>query len=164
MGSQANSHKTALRRRGASAPCLWLASRSLIQGDTLDWGCGHGADIAHLRKFHRGGYISGYDPHHHPIDLPNIVARFDTILCTYVLNTLPNYFDRALVIEQALAYLRENGTIFIAIRSDKARIDGYRKNGTWQGYVSNQLKTGGLTLVGGASNQFEIWSWKKPPR
>lgn len=85
---------------------------------------------------------------------------FDTILCTYVLNVIPEYFDRALVVEQALGYLKQGGWLYVSIRAKRSELQGYTSRGTWQGYVGDQLEVGGFTLIRRVTD-YEIWGWRK---
>jgi len=118
----------------------------------LDWGCGHGTDVEHLK-------CDGYDPHFQP-ELP--LGVYDTILCTYVLNTIPGYFDRAAILEEAIEYLKIGGWIYVSVRKG-ANLNGWTSRNTWQGYVGDDLKRGGFTLLRGTSDM-EIWGWQKTPQ
>ena len=73
-----NSHKTAITRTKMSAPVKFLKGQGLLQGRTLDYGCGKGFDADVLQ-------CSKYDPHFSP-ELPK--GKFDTIICNYVLNVI----------------------------------------------------------------------------
>ncbi len=151
----ANSHKTAIHRRGASVPCRWLDEQGKLIGPVLDWGCGHGQDVEYMRN------AFGHDPYHSP-ELPTEGELFNTVLCTYVLNTIPNYFDRCVILSEVLPYLIQGGWLYVTIRSDIPHMNGWTKKGTWQGYVGNQLKHGGFTLFR-ATTTYEIWGWHKIP-
>lgn len=158
----ANSHLTAIARRGASAPCRFLERTGRIEGRTLDWGCGRGADVKHLRETH-DNFVACFDPHYQP-EAPNPAARFDTILCTYVLNTIPNPHDRCVVVSEMLKYLERGGWMYITIRSNRrSNLNGWTSKGTWQGYVGEQLELGGFTKICG-NQDYEIWGWQMPPR
>lgn len=146
----ANSEKTAIVRVGPSAPCRWLGEQGKLYGPVLDWGCGHGGDVEYLRNAY------GYDPHFQP-DLPPAGELYNTVLCTYVLNTIPDYFDRAQIIWDACEYLARGGWLYVTIRRDVK--EGYTKRGTWQGYVGDQLKVGGFTLIRRVRD-YEIWGWQ----
>lgn len=145
----ANSHKTAITRREPSAPCRWLDEQGRIVGAPLDWGCGKGADITYLQ-------CQGYDPHYRP-ERP--LGVFDTVLCTYVLNTIPNYHDRCVIISEALAYLKRGGWIYVTIRTKDC--NGWTSRGTWQGNVSPQMQAGGFDLIH-KTGDHEIWGWQMP--
>ncbi|MDA0242452.1 MAG: methyltransferase domain-containing protein [Chloroflexi bacterium] len=74
------SHLTVKEREKVSLPTDILYTRGLINGRTLDFGCGLGTDVAFLRQ--QGVDVVGYDPHYAPT-YP--AGQFDTILCHYVL-------------------------------------------------------------------------------
>jgi len=153
----ANSHLTAITRKGPSAPCRWLHKQGRIEAPVLDWGCGKGADRAFLDGNHV--YAVGYDPHYRPKKpLPEL--RFKTILCTYVLNVIPEYHDRCAVIGEALEYLDDGGWLYVTIRCNQKDLNGYTQRGTWQGYVGEQLEVGGFTLIRKLAD-YEIWGWQK---
>lgn len=155
----ANSHLTAIHRRGPSAPLRFLERTGYIQGCTIDWGCGRGADVDYLREHHTD-FVAAYDPHYSP-ELPNPAARFKTILCTYVLNTIPNYHDRCVIIEEALEYLTPGGWLLVTVRARQSDLNGWTERGTWQGYVGDQLEVGGFQRL--CRNQdYEIWGWQLP--
>jgi len=158
----ANSERTAITRRGGtaavSAPLRWLDDHNFINGPVLDWGCGKGQDVVWLRNSY------GYDPCYQPT-LPPAGEVYNTVLCTYVLNTIPDYFARAEIIAEALEYLASGGWLYVTIRSEKA-IDrmgggGTTQKGTWQGYVGGQLFYGDFTLIRKVAD-YEIWGWQHP--
>lgn len=105
-------HRTALKRTEPSAPLRLLLSRNEITGRVLDYGCGHGQDVEHLSSL--GFAAVGYDPHRRPAK-PR--GRFDTVLCTYVLNVVPATEGRC-ILESLLYYNR--GRVFITTRLDVA--------------------------------------------
>ncbi len=99
--------KTAISRRSMSAPAQRLRKLDLIRGRVLDYGCGQGKDVEELG-------CAGYDPHFSP-KMPR--GRFDTILCTYVLNVLPE--DEAqTVVEDVVSRLKPGGRAFFSVRRD----------------------------------------------
>ena len=150
------SHLTAIHRKGPSVPCAWLVRSGLVKGHVLDWGCGRGADADFLRSelFH----VFDYDPHFQSV-LPPTGDKFDTVLCTYVLNVIPDYFARAQVVTDILPYMERGAWLYVAIRAREEELQGYTKRGTWQGYVGDQLRTGGFTLIRGVAD-YEIWGWQ----
>jgi hypothetical protein len=151
MVMNSNVHMTAIARKTPSAPCRWLYEQGRCVGRVLDWGCGKGVDAAFL-----GAYA--YDPYFQPVT-PCVNLRYDTILCTYVLNVIPEYYDRCVVVEEALEYLAEGGWLYVSIRNDRKSLKGWTKTGTWQGYVGDQLRVGGFTMIHRTSN-YEIWGWQ----
>lgn len=121
--SSTTSWKTAIKRSKPSAPLSYLLSEGLLSGDLLDYGCGRGDD---LRFLQRNNYAAdGYDPHWGPLKLRSKV--YDTILCTYVLNVLPEKEMRA-VIKDIGSRLTPGGTAFLTVRRDVAT-DGETSRG-----------------------------------
>jgi 2-polyprenyl-3-methyl-5-hydroxy-6-metoxy-1,4-benzoquinol methylase len=119
-------HLTAISRKAPSAPMKYLHSAGLLNGKLLDYGCGKGfdADTFGMDKF---------DPFYFPNELqPN---SFNTITCNYVLNVIENPVDREYVINQLLYLVKPEGTIFITVRADKKKLNGYTSKGTWQGFI-----------------------------
>lgn len=102
-----NSHKTAIGRTKPSAPARWLKEKGLIKGRALDFGCGRGKD-AEVYKLDR------YDPFYFP---RIIKGKYDTILCTYVLNTLDKK-SMDMVIDTIRRRLEPSGTAYITVRRD----------------------------------------------
>lgn len=154
----ANSQKTAIVRTKASTPCRWLCKQGRLTYNVLDWGCGRGADAAWLKTM--GYNCKQYDPFYFP-DLDCLeYASFPTILCTYVLNTIPDYFARAQIVDDMLPYLTFGGNIYISIRADVDNLNGWTTNGSWQGYVGEDLANGGFDLLRNVAS-YQIWRWKK---
>lgn len=107
-----NSHLTAIHRKAMSAPLQFLLKNKMVKGRILDYGCGHGTDCKFLSKL---GYIAvGYDSYYKP-QKPR--GKYDTILCTYVLNVLKDK-DRKEVINDIYTLLSENGNAYITVRRD----------------------------------------------
>ena len=104
----------AMKRVAPSAPARWLASNELIQGRTLDYGCGHGYDA-------REYCMMSYDPHFQP-SMPG--GSFDTILCSYVLNTIESNDERLSVLQSIQFLLRPSGIAYITVRNDKRALCG----------------------------------------
>ena len=141
------------QQEGVSRPCQWLAEQDRLVGPILDWGCGNGDDVVFMRNAY------GYDPQHQP-DLPEQGELFNTVLCTYFLDTIPEYHDRCLVIAEALQYLFWGGWLYVAItRDDNLMTDTTNSR---QDEVSEQLKVGGFTLIR-STGDTEIWAWHKTP-
>lgn len=122
------SYLTAIHRKSASAPLMWLLKHNLINGRVLDYGCGYGTDVLELQK--RDYEAAGYDPYFFN-DMPK--GSFDTVLCTYVLNVLPAD-EQKKVIEQLKKKLKKNRRAYITVRRDiKQPIT--TSHGTYQDYV-----------------------------
>lgn len=114
-----NSHLTAKERTTLSFPAKWIYERGFIKGNALDFGCGFGSDVDILQK--RKVNILGYDKFYHP-EYPN--EKFETILCTYVLNVLePD--DQVEVLMAVCELLKPNGKAYFAVRRD-LRFEGFR--------------------------------------
>lgn len=103
-------HRTAMTRRGVSAPVKLLISKGLLVGRILDHGCGKG-DIC---KFTDIPNAEQYDPTWHPTRPQGL---FDTIYSGFVLNTMPEA-NRGMVINDIKRYLAPGGTAYIAVRRD----------------------------------------------
>lgn len=116
---------TAIARNRPSAPARWLAQEGLLRGRLLDYGSGRGADA-------RAYKMAAYDPHFAP-ERP--AGRFDTVLCTYVLNVLPDRAEREAVLDDVLSLLRPGGSAYVTVRNDRAGLGGWTSRGTWQGAV-----------------------------
>lgn len=116
-------HKTAITRKGASAPVKWLIAKGLLVGRVLDHGCGKG-DIC---KFTDIPNAEQYDPIWHPRRPQGV---FDTIYSGFVLNTMPEA-ERGRVINDIKRYLAPGGTAYIAVRRDVKR-EGITSTGSEQ--------------------------------
>jgi diadenosine tetraphosphate (Ap4A) HIT family hydrolase len=112
-------HLTAKERNTLSFPARILLERKLLQGDTLDYGCGLGSDVSLLKE--KGINITGYDPHYFP---QKPVGKYDTIICFYVLNVLMQE-EQTDVIMEISALLKPNGKAYFAVRRD-ITYEGFR--------------------------------------
>lgn len=113
------SHLTAKERDTLSFPAKFLLRNKLINGKVLDYGCGLGKDVELLRS--QGIPIIGYDKHYFP-DYPQ--DKFDTILCSYVLNVLlPE--EQALVLMELSQLVKPTGRVYITVRRD-IQHEGFR--------------------------------------
>jgi diadenosine tetraphosphate (Ap4A) HIT family hydrolase len=122
MGNLKNnsfSHFTAKERDSMSFPAKLILNKNLLKGSILDYGCGFGKDVELLLQ--KNIDIVGYDPHYFP-EYPT--AKFDTIICFYVLNVLlPE--EQVDVLMNISALLNPNGKVYFAIRRDVVN-EGYR--------------------------------------
>lgn len=110
---------TAKERTTPSLPARMLYERGLIQGRTLDFGCGFGKDVAFLKG--KQIDIEGFDPYYFP-DYP--MGKFDTILCFYVLNVLfPE--EQKQVLMEVSNLLKPTGKAYFVVRRDIYK-DGFR--------------------------------------
>ena len=124
------SHLTARKRSVISKPLKDLIGLRLLKGSILDYGCGKGFDSRSLRV--RGHKCDSFDPHYQPnIDR---TKRYDTILCTYVLNVIPSEHERQRVCRDIFTLLKPGGRAYISVRRDIDK-EGFTKLGTWQGTV-----------------------------
>ena len=115
-----NSYKTAMTRKVLSVPSRWIKEQGLLRGEVLDYGCGRGTDANILG-------CDRYDPHYFP-SYP--YGLYDTILCIYVLNTMPAK-ERERVIKDVTNLLTVGGRAFFAVRRDLQR-EGRTSKGTFQ--------------------------------
>jgi len=114
-----NSHLTVKERKSPSFPVRQLFSLGQIQGKVLDFGCGLGSDVIFLRE--KGIEAIGYDPYYAP-EIPQ--GKFDTILCSYVLNVLlPE--EQTQVLMAVAELLKPAGKAFFAVRRD-LKYNGFR--------------------------------------
>jgi diadenosine tetraphosphate (Ap4A) HIT family hydrolase len=115
------SHLTAIERVYLSFPAQFLLRNNFLKGKILDFGCGLGNDVKLLRQ--KGFDITGYDPYHFP-DYPN--DKFDTIICSYVLNVLfPE--EQTNVLMEVSHLLKPGGKAFYAVRRDLKK-EGFREH------------------------------------
>lgn len=129
----ANSHLTAIARKTLPAPTRWLLKQDAIVQPVLDYGCGrcHSVNNEHFA-------CDGFDFHRAfpQTDLNHLHYDYRTILCNYVLCTLPVKLDRQIILTTIQFHLADNGLAFIAVRNDKPRAGwGFNKCGTYQGRV-----------------------------
>lgn len=116
------SHRTAVARTRPSAPVRFLLAAGLLRGRLLDWGCGRGLDAAYLGA-------DAYDPYWRP-EMPDRRRRYDTVLCTYVLNVLPTAEDRTRVLRTLAWWLRgrdrpgTEAAAYVTVRNDHAQLRG----------------------------------------
>ena len=109
-------HLTAIHRKGPSVPLKHLLDNNLIQGpNVLDFGCGHGADVAHLRT--KDYNAVGYDPHWNHAGHLLTKSTYNTVLCTYVLNVVDKR-QRDLIIKTLKNLTKPGGSVYITVRRD----------------------------------------------
>lgn len=122
-----SSTDTAISRTTPSKPLQILSEKGLLKGRMLDYGCGRGYDA----EFYG---MDAYDPHYKPTPP---TGKFDTITCTYVLNTL-----HLKAVEEVLSkiknLLKKSGAAYIAVRRDIVE-GGYTSSGTFQRNVKLNL-------------------------
>lgn len=131
-----NSHLTAIKRKGASAPLKFLASCHInAQQTVIDFGCGRGADLEWLRL--NGYQANGYDPYWY-LGSGALNKKYDVVLCTYVLNVIGNE-TREAVIGKLKSLVLPGGKIYITVRRDFKK-DYVTKKGTRQYLVKLPYK------------------------
>ncbi len=118
---QYSTHKTAMSRPEPSAIAKLVVKNelfSLKNKRILDFGCGRGADVEFYKS--QGLNAEGWDPHR-PFGYgvrPN--GLFDVIVCAFVLNVLPNPYERIKALEDALSFLKNDGMLVAATRSPES--------------------------------------------
>lgn len=143
-------HKTATKRNKPSAPAKWIFKNiGFATYDTLDYGCGRGDDVEYfgIRGWDMNGdswWNLGHD-------------KFETILCSYVLNVIPSEYDRKQVISHIQKHLTPKGIAYLTVRNDKKNLNGWTKRGTYQTFVDLPLpivhKTSGYII-------YRLESWR----
>jgi hypothetical protein len=115
-------HKTAMTRRSPSPfarSVLEVLAPKLSVSSILDYGCGRGTDVAHYRK--AGLRADGYDPY--PAfgwaRQPTPTARYDLVTLVFVLNVLPDPWQRVRVLKQAATGVHSGGRMLVVTRSPR---------------------------------------------
>ncbi|MEU8445511.1 methyltransferase domain-containing protein [Streptomyces microflavus] len=137
-------HKTAMSRQAPSP-----ASRAVTEHLTgplgvrsvLDHGCGRGADVAHYRS--AGLDAEGFDPHD-DFGWPRPeLTGFDLVTSMFVLNVLPDPWQRIQALEDAASFARPGGHVVVVTRSPE-EITKAAAGGGWSvhhdGFWSSQAK------------------------
>lgn len=120
-----NSHLTAISRKTLPVPTRWLRKQGVILGRVLDYGCGKCASV-------NPPSWDNYDPHFYPNGMS---GKYDTILCNYVLCTLPND-ERMEILHDIQNHLTADGIAYISVRNDRPKQGwGISSRGTYQGRV-----------------------------
>ncbi|MFB6529882.1 methyltransferase domain-containing protein [Streptomyces sp. NPDC056399] len=122
-------HKTAMSRQApspASRAVTEHLAASLGVRTVLDHGCGRGADVAHYRA--AGLEAEGFDPHT-AFGWPRPDrAGFDLVTSMFVLNVLPDPWQRIQALRDAASFARPGGHLVVVTRSPdeiaKAAADG----------------------------------------
>ena len=133
-----HSYRMAMHRQKMSLPMRWLVSHSMTRPDlrtatVLDYGCGHGQDVRSLCKCN---YMAkGWDPHWNPDESVLISDHYDFVTCHYVLNVIETEHERQEVIRNLFQYLQKRGRVFVSVRNDRTRTNGWAERGTFQCWV-----------------------------
>lgn len=142
MLKEVSRKKTAIRRRSYSRPISCAIDDGLIVlGKTVfDYGCGHGDDVALLRK--AGFQSSGWDPSHKRSTEP---LPADIVNLGYVVNVIEDVGERRQTLRRAWNLAREllivsaQLTIDAKIKNAVQYNDGYlTKRGTFQKYFEQR--------------------------
>ncbi|GLO64168.1 hypothetical protein MACH09_46760 [Vibrio sp. MACH09] len=111
------SARTSIARKVPSAPLKLLLNEKLLTGSVLNYGKGkYDTDSKAIRE--QVGHCVDYDYTYCKKDLRNL--SFSNVVCMYVLNTLP-LSSRKVVWAELANVVRQNGSVFVAVRSDKDR-------------------------------------------
>jgi Methyltransferase domain/Endonuclease/Exonuclease/phosphatase family len=137
-------HKTAMNRARSSpfartvvdvlVPRLGIAS-------VLDHGCGRGSDVDHYRA--AGLDADGWDPHPGFGQTAEPDRQYDLVANVFVLNVLPDPWERIRALQHAARFVRPGGYLFVVTRSP-ADIDPRAASANWpahhDGYWSSEVK------------------------
>lgn len=135
--------KTAMHRVGPSSVARRLGSliREASVKSILDYGCGYGEDVKYYRTL--GVRAEGYDPHPPFGWIQRPTGTFDLVTVIFVLNVLPDPWERLKVLYEAAKHVPLHGLMIVASRSpDEIRHEAETKN--WKsfndGYWSHEGK------------------------
>ena len=109
------SYLTAMHRTSRSTPAQKAYENIIAPRNfktVLDWGCGHGADVAFFKE--KKIKAVGYDQFYSPKE-PS--GKYDCVMCTYVLNVLKTKMARQECLAKARRHLKKDGRIVISARS-----------------------------------------------
>ncbi len=131
-------YKSALKRRAISAPMRAITPLIQEGHSILDYGCGYGYDVDHLKGL--GHKVTGYDPYFGKM----LRVKSDWVLLFYVLNVIEDAVEREAVLVDA--YNFADHALAIALHyggtKGKALGDGsLTKRGTfWTDYSPRRAK------------------------
>ena len=165
LGSRYQPHKTAMARSRPSPFARSIEKSCRQEGvrSVLDYGCGRGADVEFYRRI--GLVADGYDPHPSFGWHAQPRGTYDLITVIFVLNVLPDPWQRVKVLRNASEHLAQNGSMLVVCRSPSSiehiagsrrwprHNDGYwssERKGTFQRGISSQellLMAGRMGLV-----------------
>lgn len=127
---QYNSFLTAISRKSLPSPTKWLFKNKYLFSDKiLDYGCGKCHEINN--KYFP---CDGYDPYYRP-DGIIVGLSYKTIICNFVLNTIPFYQERKDLVRKMQNILHPYGCIYISVRNDIKKLNGWTSRSTWQGNI-----------------------------
>lgn len=137
-------HKTAMSRRAPSSVAVHVV-RDLAPArqwrSILDYGCGRGADVEYYRR--RGLMADGFDPYEPFGWARQPEGKYDLVALVFVLNVLPDPWQRLQVLRQASMFVGPQGGLLVATRSGQ-EIARAAEGGGWprynDGYWSHEGK------------------------
>ncbi len=154
-------HKTAMSRNGPSPFARAVAevlAPKLEVTSVLDHGCGRGADVRFYRDC--GLDAEGWDPHPGFGWQEEPQRQFDLATSVFVLNVLPNPWERIKALQHVARFVRPGGWLLVVTRSPQD-IDRRAEAASWQshhdGYWSSEgkgtfqrgISTEEITALGG---------------
>jgi len=128
-----NSHCTAIYRKTLPLPTRWLLKNGYLSmySVTLDFGCGNCMSVNPTKW-------DNYDPYYRPWTCWHKKC-YKTIICNYVLNTLPKA-EHVPVLKEIQKKLDKTGNAYISVRNDKPKTGwGISKRRTYRSQVSLDL-------------------------
>ncbi|MGH8882734.1 MAG: methyltransferase domain-containing protein, partial [Stackebrandtia sp.] len=139
--SEYQPHKTAMSRIRPS-PFARTVVDVLVPNlgitSVLDHGCGRGSDVDHYRA--AGLDADGWDPHPGFGWTAKHGRQYDLVANIFVLNVLPDPWQRIQALQHATQFVRPGGFLFVVTRSP-ADIDPRAASANWpshqDGYWSN---------------------------
>ncbi|WP_372412291.1 methyltransferase domain-containing protein [Streptomyces luteireticuli] len=125
-------HKTAMSRKSPS-PASRAVTEHIIKPlgiiSVLDHGCGHGTDVEHYRA--HGLAADGFDPHD-SFGWPRPGRHdYDLVTQMFVLNVLPDPWQRIQALKDAAAFTRPGGHLVVVTRSPE-EITKAAAHGGWR--------------------------------
>ena len=136
------SHKTAMTR-AVHSPAAGTVASVLVPKfqivSVLDHGCGRGADVAHYRAC--GLDADGWDPYP-GFGFSMLPGRtYDLVTSVFVLNVLPNPWERIQALQHAAGFVRPGGRMLVITRSP-ADIEPRAKTGGWKAHHDGYWSSG----------------------
>ncbi|MEV7275577.1 endonuclease/exonuclease/phosphatase family protein [Streptomyces sp. NPDC093111] len=137
-------HRTAMSRQApspASRAVTGHLTGPLGIKSVLDHGCGRGADVAHYRSVNLAA--EGFDPHE-DFGWPRPEhSGFDLVTSMFVLNVLPDPWQRIQALKDAASFARPGGHLVVVTRSPE-EITKAAADGSWSvhhdGFWSSRSK------------------------
>lgn len=123
MEWQTNRRRTAIARKALSVP----ARQAIIDGvistekEILDFGCGRGDDVHHLRDM--GLQVTGWDPVFAP---RSPLSQSMVVLLTYVLNIIEDPTERVTTLKRAWDLTEDVLVVSTRLTWDSRRVNGER--------------------------------------